>query len=78
MSQDELAWYLLPREDIVATYVVENMVDGKVKVTDFFSVLSTCQRCINTEANAKGHQYMHFAMMYYYGLTKNSLSEILK
>jgi hypothetical protein len=30
--------YLLPKENIVYTWVIENEVDGKMAVTDFFSM----------------------------------------
>jgi glycylpeptide N-tetradecanoyltransferase len=38
LSQEELMHWLLPKENVVWTWVIENMVDGKVQVTDFFSM----------------------------------------
>jgi len=39
--------YVLGRDDIVKTFVIENMIDGKMTVTDFFSIIRTTQKCIN-------------------------------
>lgn len=70
--------YVLSRDDIVKTFVIENMLDGKVTVTDFFSIIRTTQKCINQDAISKGYETMYFGMMYYYGLSMNSLADILK
>lgn len=33
--------YCLSRDDIVKTFVIEDMIDGKMVVTDFFSIMRT-------------------------------------
>ena len=38
VSQEELMQYLLPLDEVVWTWVIENLVDGKVQITDFFSI----------------------------------------
>ena len=70
--------YVLSRDDIVKTFVIENMVDGKMQVTDFFSIMRTTQKCINPDAIKKGYETMYFGMMFYYGLSQNTLGDILK
>ena len=47
LTQDEMMHYVLGRDDIVKTFVIENMIDGKMTVTDFFSIIRTTQKCIN-------------------------------
>ena len=37
-NQDEIIHHLLPKPDVVWTYVVEDFVNGKKVVTDFFSM----------------------------------------
>lgn len=79
MSQDDIIHWLLPKEDAVWTYVIEGLNDeGKKEVTDFFSMYRLCQSCTSKEY--EGHQYekMYSACLFYYGLTKNSLSDIIK
>lgn len=36
---------MLPKKDIVWTWVIENEVDGKLQVTDFFSMHNLIQTC---------------------------------
>jgi len=36
MSQEDIMHHILPRDDIVWSYVIENEVEGKPKITDFF------------------------------------------
>ena len=38
MNQDDIIHFLLPKENIVWTYVIENDVEGKMQVTDFFAL----------------------------------------
>lgn len=73
-TQDDIMHHLLPKEDIVWTYVVE---DSKKVVTDFFSMYRLTQTCTNAEVNALGYEQMHSACMYFYGLTVNTLKDVV-
>lgn len=75
VSQEELMQYLLPKADVVWTYVIENMVDGKVQVTDFFSMHRLGQSC--TSEGCK-HKVMYSGFLYYYALTVNTFADIVK
>ena len=70
----------MPKDDVVWTYVIENPSEnGKKKVvTDFFSMYRLTQTCTSKEQ--LGHQWddMHSACLFYYGLSKNSLIDIIK
>ena len=45
MSQEEILHYLVPRDGILWTWVIENEVEGKLQVTDFFSMHRVGQAC---------------------------------
>ena len=60
------------------TYVVENEIDCKIQVTDFFSMNNMVQTCTSKEKLGHNHDAVSSANLYYYGLTKNSLLDILK
>ena len=58
LSQDELMFYILPRPEVVWTWVIENEVEVedkqkgkimKVQITDFFSMHVLYQKCIPPE-----------------------------
>jgi len=76
LSQEEVLHYLLPRDDVVWTWVIENPVDGKNVVTDFFSMYRITQSCVDPEAVKLGCTAVHIACLYFYGLTVNSIREI--
>ena len=38
LSQEELLQILLPKDNVVWTWVIENLVEGKMQVTDFYSM----------------------------------------
>ena len=38
MTKEEIIYFLLPKNDIVWTWVIENDVNGQKEITDFFSV----------------------------------------
>jgi glycylpeptide N-tetradecanoyltransferase len=54
-NQDEIIHHLLPKEDIVWTYVVEDIFEGKKVVTDFFSMYRLTQTCTNADVIALGY-----------------------
>ena len=66
--------YLLPRETCVDTYVIENQVDGKTQVTDFFSLNLQGQTCNGSEK----YKDMYVAYLYYYGLTVNTYKDMIR
>lgn len=76
-TQDEIIHHLLPKEDIVWTYVVEDIVGGKKVVTDFFSMYRLTQTCTNPDVIKLGYTQMHSACMYFYGLTVNTLRDVV-
>ena len=75
LTQDEILYFLLPREDIVWTYVIENFIDGKQQITDFFSMQRLTQLC--TSDGCK-YDKMHSGSLFYYGLSMNKISDIIK
>jgi len=59
--------------------VIESADDkGKKIITDFFSMYRLTQTCVSKEE--LGHKWddMHSGCLYYYGLTKNTLSDLIK
>mmetsp|Transcript_958 Transcript_958/g.1704 ORF Transcript_958/g.1704 Transcript_958/m.1704 type:complete len:323 (-) Transcript_958:67-1035(-) len=78
LSQEEISHYLLPKEDVVWTYVIENEVDGRLQVTDFFSMFRLTQTCTSKEKLNHNYDLMHSGCLYYYGLTRNTLKEVVK
>lgn len=74
MTQDELKHMLLPLDEVVWTYVIENDVDGKKQVTDFFSMHRLTQKCF---APDQPYKYMHSGFLYYYGLTVNDFYQVV-
>lgn len=38
MSKDEINHFLIPKDGIVWTWIIENETNGKKEITDFFSV----------------------------------------
>lgn len=72
---------MLPRKDIVWSYVIENTDEnGKIVVTDFFSMNRLQQTCTdkNKQEGGHNHQSMYSGTGYYYGLTKNTLPDVQK
>ena len=79
MSQDDIVHHLMPKENVVWTYVIENDdADGKKYVSDFFSMYRLTQTCTSKEL--LGHKYdnMHSGNLFYYGLTENTLEDVVK
>ena len=78
-SQDDLMHLLLPKDDIVWTYVIEgDEENGKPVVTDFVSMYRLTQSTTSPEAQSKGINSMNSGGLFFYGLTKNSLEEVGK
>jgi len=75
VSQEEIMHYLLPKDEVVWTWVIENEVDGKLQVTDFFSCHRLSQSC--TSEGCK-YSVMHSGFLYYYALTVNSFVDMIK
>lgn len=57
------------------TWVIENMVDDKKVITDFFSMHRLSQSC--TSEGCK-YEKMHSGFLYYYALTVNTKADIIK
>ena len=49
-SQEDIMYYLLPREGLLYTWVIENLNEaGKLEVTDFYSMHLQRQQCCKLE-----------------------------
>lgn len=78
-SQDDIMHLLLPQEDVIWTYVIEGIDENeKPVVTDFMSMYRLTQSTTSPEAVSKGITQMHSGGIYFYGLTVNSLEEMVK
>lgn len=73
-SQQELGHLLMPIQDVVQTIVIEDSETNKV--TDFISFYNLPSQILKQE----GHNYtdMKVAYLYYYGLSVNDLTEVMK
>ena len=78
-SQDDIMHLLLPKDDIVWTYVIDGVDEkGNKAVTDFISMYRLTQSTTSPEAQSKGITQMHSGGIYFYGLTVNSLEDMVK
>ena len=75
MSQDEIMHYIMPREGFMWSWVVENMVDGKLQITDFWSMKRQINVVLNKESK---HTDIKQAYIWYYGLSKNTYENMVK
>ena len=73
-TMEEIKHYLFPQDNVVWTYVIENEVDGKKQVTDFFSMHRLTQRC--TSEGCK-YERMHSGFLFYYSLTVNDYYDMV-
>lgn len=79
MSQEDIVHHLMPKENIVWTYVIENLDEnGKKFVTDFFSMYRLTQTCTSKEYLGHKWDSMHSGSLFYYGLTENTLEDVVK
>ena len=76
-TKEQLAHQLLPKENIVTTYVVEDP-NQKGKLTDFMSFTWFFQQCLSNAEVSHGHEYMSEGQMYYYSFTKNTYEMMIK
>lgn len=74
-TQEDISYFMLPKDDVCWTWVIE---DEKKVVTDFFTMTRLSQTCQSMEAKSMGYDIMHNANLFYYGLSKNSIKEIVK
>lgn len=75
MSQEEVLHAMLPREGLVWTYVVENEVNGKVEITDFWCLKRVTNVVLNKELKHKDIKQAH---LLFYGLSANQYDDMLK
>ena len=74
-KQEDVAHLLLPKKDVVFTYVVE---DGKSKeVTDFISFYRLPSQILNAQS-AGGHTHINSAYLLFNVTTKNSSVNLMK
>lgn len=73
-SQEDLIHNFLPKEPVCWTYVIENEVDGKMQITDFFSIHRMLQWC--TSEGCK-HEKMYSGFLYYYYNSVNDLQHLM-
>lgn len=77
-SQEDIIHYLIPKEEdnLTWTYVIENEDEnGKVIITDFFSMNRLTNTCTDKNRSEYGHNHkeMNIALAYLYALSKNTL-----
>eukprot|EP00127_Corallochytrium_limacisporum_P007392 Clim_evm11s250 gene=Clim_evmTU11s250 len=72
MNEDEVAHWLLPRDDVVETYVVQNP-DSK-KLTDFISFYILNSSVLNNDK----HSNLKVAYCFYYAPFKHGLKDLLR
>jgi len=66
---------MMPRDELIWTWVVENEVDGKVQITDFWCM----KRVTNVVLNkALKHADIKQAYLLFYSLTVNTYEDMLK
>tara|TARA_B110000305_G_C19289909_1_gene563645 strand:+ start:556 stop:1002 length:447 start_codon:yes stop_codon:yes gene_type:complete len=78
-SQDDVVHWILPKDEVVWTWVIENEDEkGNKVVTDFFSMYRLTQTC--TSKKELGHKWdvMHSGCLFYYALTANTLGDMIK
>ena len=75
MSQEELLHTLMPRDGLIWTWVVENEVEGKLQVTDFWSMKRVTNVVINKELK---HEHVRQANMQFCGLSVNKYPDMVK
>lgn len=75
MSQEEILHAMLPRENLVFTWVVENEVDGQIQITDFWNAKVVTNVVLNKELK---HKDIKQAYLHFYGLTKNTYEDMMK
>lgn len=77
-SQEDVLHYLLPRPNLLATYVIEDMIDGKSEITDFYSMHVQSQQCLRHPKVNDQYQLLNVASMYYYSFQHNTWNEGVK
>lgn len=75
-TEDHVRHQLLPKPEIVMTYVVENEADGKL--TDFMSMTFFHQTVLNGKELEHDHKIQSDATMFYYAFTKNNYLDMIK
>jgi len=73
-SQEDVIHFLVPKENVVWTYVIENEVEGKVQITDFFSIHRMKQWC-----TSEGCKYdkMYSGFLFYHYNSVNNLKDLI-
>ncbi|XP_065196244.1 glycylpeptide N-tetradecanoyltransferase 1-like [Sycon ciliatum] len=74
VSLDEIRHYLLPREGVISTYVIEDLETKKI--TDFFSFYHLPSSIVRS--NSQGHKRLYAAYSYYNVCTTHSLQDVLQ
>jgi glycylpeptide N-tetradecanoyltransferase len=73
MNDKEIKHFLLPRENVVDTYVVELNSEGKKEITDFVSFYTLPSSVLQHETIKE----MKAAYLYYYATTKTDLKSLV-
>jgi len=76
-TEDHVRHLMMPREDIVMTYVVED-VESKGKLTDFMSLTYFHQQPLTQAELNHGYDMQTDATMYYYSFTNNKYIDMIK
>lgn len=75
MSQDEVVHCFTPVENLIWTYVVENEVDGKLMVTDFWHLKRSTNIVLDKLSQ---HADIKQAYLQLFALTVNNYEDMLK
>jgi len=75
MSQEEILHTMLPRDNLIWTYLVENEVNGKVQITDFWCLKRVTNVVLNKDLK---HKDIKQAYLMFYSLTVNTYENMLK
>lgn len=74
LSEKEVKHFLLPKEGVIETFVVENQVEDKKEITDFVSFYTLPSSVLKHETIKE----MKAAYLYYYAYTKTDLKTLLQ
>ncbi len=74
MTVGDVKHFMLPKEDVIDSYVVEEVVDGKKTITDFFSFYTLPSSVLKHETIKE----MKAAYAFYYAAKKQPLEKLIK
>jgi len=76
-SKKEIAWFMLPKDGITYTYVVEDPKKSTT-LTDFVNIGIFRQKCLNKEKVGHNWDHVYDGIIQYFNFTKNDYKEMMK